>query len=312
MSAVLDKINALAAKAVADGVDMTQAKAGGGGDYTPPAEGPTRLRFVSYIEIGKQKDEFQGKPRNRDKAIFVFELSGPKHPPTVLDDGTKVPMRISIEETVSLNEKANFYKLFTRMNYSGKAKHIAQLLGEAFKARVVHRKYAKKGEPKADPSKWTGIAVELRTKSEGYTIEAPRYEVVDENGPTGEFKVLPVDPPLTTIKCFLWNYADKADWDSIFIDGTYEEKKNDKGEVISPARSKNVYQNKIKLAVNFQGSPIHAVLAAAGGSIDIPDAEDARGGDEAPAEDEDAAPSKQAEVATPTGAAADDVLNGVV
>lgn len=305
MSAVLDKIKAQAAKAVAEGVDMTQAKTGGGGDYTPPAEGPTRLRLVSYIEIGKQKDDFQGKPRNRDKAVLVFELSGPKHPPTVGEDGTKYPQRIEIEETLSLNEKANFFKLFTRMNYAGKAKHMAELLGEAFKGTVVHRKYKKK-----DGSE--GVAAELRNKQTGYTIEPPRYEVVDENGPTGEFKVLPVDPPISPIKGFLWNYADKSDWDSIFIDGQYDERKNDKGEVIAPARSKNKYQNKIKLAVNFAGSPIHGILAAGGNAIDIPDAESVSDPDAAPEDTVEPAAQQQAPVSTPTGAAADDALNGIV
>lgn len=301
-------IKALAAKAVATGKDMNVAQTGGG-DYEPPAAGPTRLRFISYVEVGKQKGTFQGKPTEKDTALLTFELSGPKHKPAERD-GVKYPDRISIELPVSLNEKAHFYKLFRALNHKGVAKHIAELLGDSYKGTVVHRKY--KGRDGKDR-----IAVELFDKARGiYTIEAPRYEVVnpDEHespGPTGEFKVLPVDPAISPLKCFLWDYADKEQWDSLFIDGQYDERKNDKGEVVAAAKSKNVLQNKIKLAVNFKGSPIYTVIASNGGSLDIPDAEDGRGsesGEEAPPVDEG---GTHATSTTPTGEAATDALNAV-
>lgn len=270
---------ALAAKAVEKGVDMTKATQGGGGDYVPPAEGPTRVRLVGYIEIGKQDDPFQGKPRERVKCLLIFELSGPKHPPTIKEDGTKLPIRITIEETLSLNEKANFFKIFQQLNYAGKAQHIAQLLGDGYKATVTHRKYKRK-----DGSE--GVEAELRSKLAGYSFAAPRYEVVNEDGPTGEFAVLKIDPAITPIKCFLWDHADMEQWTSLFIEGEYPERKDEKtGAVIRPAKSKNVFQNRIKLAKNFIGSPIHALLAANGQSIDIPDAEDGRDPDAAPSDE---------------------------
>lgn len=297
-------IKALAAKAVATGKDMNVATTGGGGDYEPPAAGPTRLRFVSYVEVGKQKDTYMGKPRQRDTAILTFELSGPKHAPTDVD-GVKYPHRISVETAISLNEKAHFFKLFRALNHAGKAKHIAELIGEAYKGTVVHRTY--KGRDGKER-----IAAELFDKAKGiYTIEAPRYELVDpETGPTGEFKVLPVDAPISPLRCFLWDYADKEQWDSIFIDGEYPERKDDKGVVTSPAKSKNVIQNKVKLAVNFKGSPIYLVLAANGGSLDIPDAESGRDPQDQPTDGE--AESAAAPAETPVGAAATDVLNGIV
>lgn len=300
-------IKALAAKAAAEGKDMNVAVAGGGGDYEPPAAGPCRLRFISYIEAGKQEYTMQGKPTTyKDTAILTFEVSGPKHAPTVNDSGEKFPHRITIELPISLNEKANFYKLFRGLNHAGKAKHIAELLGEAYKGTIIHRKYAKRGENKADPSKWTGVAAELYDKSKQvFTIEAPRYELVDpETGPTGEFKVLPVDPPISQLRLFLWDYADKAQWDSIFIDGEYPERKDKDGKVTAPAKSKNVLQNQIKQASNFKGSPIYAVIAAAGGSLDIPEPESGK----APwdGEEQAAAPAE-----TPTGDAATDSLNAV-
>ena len=117
------KIKALADKAAATGKNMNEAQQGGGGDYEPPAAGPTRLRFISYVELGKQEDTYMGKPRVRDTAMLTFELSGPKHKPTDID-GVKHPHRISIELPISLNEKAHFYKLFRALNHAGKATHI--------------------------------------------------------------------------------------------------------------------------------------------------------------------------------------------
>ena len=268
---------ALGAKAAASGVDMTKAQTGGGGgDYEPPAAGPTRLRFVSYVELGKQKVKSMGKEVVKERVLLTFELSGPKHQPTVNDDGEKIPHRISIEESLSLNEKANFFKLFGRLNYAGSAQHIAQLLGSAYKATVVHRKYAKAGEDKADQTKWTGIAAELKSKADGYTIQPPRYEDPE----TGDVLPLAVAPAITPIKLFLWNFPDMEQWASIYIDGEYPERKDDKGVVTAKAKSKNVFQNRIKSAVNFQNSPIHVLLAGNGAPLDIPDAEDGRDPDE--------------------------------
>ena len=148
---------ALGKKAATEGANMTVAKSGGGGDYKPPAAGPTRLRFVGYVEVGEQEYEFEGNKSWKPTAVLVFELSGKQHPPTVSDDGTKIPHRLSIELPISLNEKANFFKLFQRRNYKGEAQHIVQLLGEAYRGEVIHKKYPKKGEDRNDQSKWTGL-----------------------------------------------------------------------------------------------------------------------------------------------------------
>jgi len=289
----IDKYKALGATAVSQGVDMTKSVAGGGGDYTPPAEGPARCRFVGYVELGKQKGTFQGKPNVKEKVLLIFELSGPKHQPTVNDDGTKTPIRITIEENLSLNEKANFFKLFTRMNYAGGAQHMVQLLGEAFKCRVVHDKW----EDRSGKERITPI---LRDAA-GYTIEAPRYEMVDpESGPTGEFAPLKVDPMIGQPKAFLWNYSDLEDWNNLFIEGSYPERKDDKGNVTAPEKSKNVLQEHIMRAVNFIGSPIHTLLVAGGATLDIPDAE-------VPEDVRD-----EAQAAVTKAANADDALSGVV
>lgn len=302
----MSKIAALAAQAVAKGVDMTQATQGGG-DYTPPPEGWANLRFISYIECGKHEKVTKGVKKTTERVMLTFELSGKLYP--VNENGE--PARITIEENLSLNDKANFYKLFTRMNYAGKAKHMAELLGEAFRGRVCHDKWAGKDGKER-------ITAQLRDKETGYTIVPPRVEVPkmdDEGAPTGEVEVrnVTVAPAISPLKCFLWNFADMEQWAGLFIEGEYPERKNDKGEVTAPAKSKNVLQNKIKLAKNFTGSVMHTLLVAKGGPIDIPDAEDGNDPD-APESFDDVpdAPTGPVTQATPSGVAADDALAGIV
>lgn len=299
MATSIDRFAALGAKAAAEGKDMTKATAGGG-DYTPPAAGLCWLRFVSYVELGKQAGTFQGKPTMKEKVLLVFELSGPKHPPTIMDDGTKVPMRVSIEENLSLNEKAHFFKLFNRMNYAGDAQHIVQLLGRPYKGRIIHRTY--KGRDGKDR-----IVAELFDKATGYTIEPPRYDVTDpDSGEVLETKVKQVEPAMTDLKAFLWEYSDLSDWAALFIDGEYPERKDDKGVVTAKAKSKNVLQNKIKAAGNFVGSPIYALIAAANGNLDIPEVDDHESGGSAPA-----TKAKPEPTPVPQGDDADDALNGI-
>lgn len=252
----------LAEKAVAQGTDMTKATAGGGGEYTPPPAGPCLCRLIAYIEIGKQKGTFKGAPTVKDKVLLVFELTSKNHPVVVLDDGTKLPTRITVELDKSLNEKSHFFKMFQRLNPTGEFKHFAELLGKGFKAEVIHDKWTDKQGKERITATFKGAS--------GYTIAPARVEDFEAEG---GWRDLAVPPALSELRCFLWDYADMDQWASIFIEGEYPERKNDKGEVIAAAKSKNVFQNKIKLAVNFVGSPVHALLAASGANIDIPDAE---------------------------------------
>lgn len=266
------KLKAIADQAAKVGPDMTKPQASGGtSTYEPPAAGLTRLRLVSYVEIGKQKDVWDGKERLREKVLLGFELSGPKHPPRELEDGTKVPHRITVEENLSLSEKANFYKLFKRMNYTGEATHMAQLLGQEFLGTVTHRK-SKDGKR---------TYANLRDDA-GHTIRPPYVEDPE----TGETRKIEVAPPISDLRLFVWDLADKEMWDSLFIDGEYDAIKDEKtGEVISPARSRNVLQNRIREATNFEGSPIANLLTENGDELDVPEAKDPKA--EAAAEDED-------------------------
>lgn len=266
-------------KAVAEGADQTVAKTGGGG-MELPAEGPVNLRLVAYVELGKHEKSFQGRKKTQDQVTLTFELSGKNHPPIETDNGV-FPHRISITENLSLNEKARYFKLFQLLNYKGTAKHAASLLGEAYRGRVIHREYiGKDGKPRK--------IAELYDKKLGtYTITPPRVEAVDEDGePTGEYREVKVAPALSDLRCFLWNYPDMEQWQSIFIDGEYEERKNEAGEVVAPARSKNQFQLKIAAAVNYKGSPIEQLLKNGGAELELP--ADGVVDDETPDDDADA------------------------
>ena len=287
---------ALGAKAVAAGADQTKSVAGG--TFEAAAAGPGLARFIGYIEIGKQKGTFKGVATVKEKVMLIFELVGKRH--ATAED--QQPHRVTVTETYSLNEKANFFKLFQRMNYKQDAQHICQLLGNGYKVEVIH-------------DKWKGTDGKERTditfKNEsGYTISPPRKE--DEDSETGWVDVA-VPAARSDLRCFLWEHADLQQWGSLFIEGEYPERKNDKGEVTAPAKSKNTLQAKVMSAVNFQGSPIHALLLEAnGGRLDLPDvgAEDERG-EEGNAQ---AGSSTQAPAATlsSTTSPSNDALGGIV
>ena len=289
---------ALGAKAASTGTNMTVAQAGGG-DYATPAAGPGMCRFIGYIELGKQRGMMKGKEEIKEKVMLIFELVGKRH----ATEADQQPHRITVTENFSLNEKANFFKLFNRMNYKQDAQHIAQLLGEGFKCEVVHDKWTdRQGKERTDAT--------LKGEA-GYTIAPPRKE--DEDSETGWVDIT-VPPARSDIRCFLWDHADLEQWGGLYIEGEYPERKNDKGEVTAPAKSKNVLQNKVKAAVNFIGSPIHTLILQAGGNLDLP----------APGEDMDeraegnapsaAGPSAAASVpSTPAGASpSNDRLGSIV
>lgn len=240
-------INAAIAAAAAKGPDMTVAQKGGGGDYQPPAEGTCRLRLIGYVELGKHEEDFQGVKKVKEKVDLIFEISGPKWPKQ--ENGELA--RITIHESLSLNEKANFFKLFTAMNYDKTARHFAQLVGKEFIGVISHK------PTKRNPEKKYAT---LRDPNSGaYTVRSPIYM----DPVSGQEVRLSADPQVSPTRLFLWDFADKAMFDSLFIDGEYEERKDEKtGEVI-PGRSKNVFQNTIRAALNWRGSPAH--LAISGG-----------------------------------------------
>ncbi|WP_321899534.1 hypothetical protein [Paraburkholderia heleia] len=223
-------------RAVAQSEDMTVAK-GDSSAYTPPAEGIAQARLVGYFELGRHVEKNREEQDvEREKVDLIFELSGPNYPPRGGANGVKIPQRIAVRETLSLDANADFFKLFGAMNYAGKARHMAQLLGQSFLVEVFHKK-SKDGKQARAVLKgpW------------GYNVKGPFYQ--DRH--SGETVAVDVPPAITGFRYFIWNAADKQIWDSIYIEGEYEACTDKDGREIAPAKSKNVLQEQIMKATNW-------------------------------------------------------------
>ena len=259
---------ALVGQAAATLVDQTVATKGGEG-YTPPAAGPCPARLVAYMEVGEhERSVGAGKPKQRKAQVkLTFELLGPRHPPKVVD-GVSYPVLLTEELNAApgygpLNEKAGLYKLFKKMNHDGQAKHISQLLGKGFLVTVVHNTKGVGAEAKT----YAG----LRDES-GYLVGPPQQTVLDVNTGEGTIVQINVPPAIAPLRLFLWNAAPDIIgkmWQTLFIDGEYKARTDDKGVETSPAKSKNTLQNQIKEALNFKDSPIYQYLQTGGQVLNL-------------------------------------------
>lgn len=192
-------------------------------------EGKAMLRFVNYVEVGKHRVSYMGQEKDVDKVHLMFEVFGKNYP---LENGQ--PMRITIKENYSLHEKSNFKKLFMMMrNGDESIKHMSQMLGQAFIGEI--KKY------KIGDNEYPTLKGE-----QGYKIQ----QAVVEDPETGEIKRVNVPEHVGPIRRFIWQLPSKKDWDSLYIDGTYND-----------GNSKNVYQNTIMSALNFQNSNVHMVVS---------------------------------------------------
>jgi hypothetical protein len=204
----------------------------------------------------------------------------------------KIPQRITVKLHKSTNEKAGYYKLFKAMNYDGKAKIMAQLLGKEFLGTVFHKPW------KSDPSK---VNAQLKDPVSGAFSVRPPFV---EDAETGETRRVQVDAPITELRCFLWNQASLPMWASLHIPGQYDAVMNDGGTVKFPARSKNVFQERIMAALNWEGSPMQGLLAA-GGDLEV----EADKPGKSPAAPSDSAPTTPpTTTATPAADEGDDPL----
>ena len=235
MSNLYAQAKKLANKTAAKAKDMRIADKGFSSE--PPAEGLARMRLVGYVELGDQVEMYMGSPRVRPKVDLTFELSGKKHPPIELEDGTIVPRRVKITLTHSLSERATLYKLFKVMNHTGEASHMAQLLGEPFLGRIFHHTFQKDGRD-------VTIA-RLKPKGGDYSIQPPYQEDVD----TGEIKEVKIAEPISKPMLFFWETPSMEQWESLYIPGQWEGN-----------RSKNVIQETIRSAVNWPESPMYELL----------------------------------------------------
>lgn len=229
---------------------VNQTVSVGGGDYTPPEEGLARARLVAYVEVGKHEKVYNGAKSLKNLVHLTFELSGKKWEPKKMEDGTLVPQRITVKETLSTSAKARFYALFLKMrNEREDITHMAEMLGEAFLVRIHHRKYKVQDNGKEVER----IAADLM-KDKAWTVQPPVIEkavVDDEGAPTGEYEYTPVKvpEPISDLRLFIWDHADREQWDSLYI------------EPGDGDRSRNVFQELIVNAANFVGSTAEAAAA---------------------------------------------------
>lgn len=240
-------INSLINKVKTQGPDQSQASSGGG-DYTPPPAGPTGARLVGYYEVGKHAGEYQGTPKVNDTVKLVFELIGAKHPVREVD-GQKVPTRITLTMNLSTNEKSGFFKMFSRIREEG-MKNMIEMLGKPVLLNIVHRKV---NEGKPNERTYANIDKE--------SVRKPVMQQMNPDTGDIEEQPYPVGPAVSELKAFVWDFATPEMWDAIYIPGQYEERKDDKGNVTAPAKSKNVLQEEIASALNFKGLPCYDYAA---------------------------------------------------
>ena len=231
---------ALANEAAEYGPDMNEAVSGGSGARLLPV-GNAFAVLIGVVELGKHPQEFNGKAKEpADEVQLTFALmgqgfNGEKY---ANDDGTPYIMRC-YPFAMSRNEKARAFLTFKKMNWKGQAKSFPQLLGQAFFLPIKQQPKSKTDATLVSRPDLTGILPPL-------------------DAMTGQPYTVPqVDPKLFHL--FLWEKPTIECWDSIYVDGKYDD-----GE------SKNVIQGTVTAALNFQGSPIQQLLLANGLPIPSP------------------------------------------
>ena len=231
---------ALANEAAEYGPDMNEAVSGGSGARLLPV-GNAFAVLIGVVELGKHPQEFNGKAKEpADEVQLTFALmgqgfNGEKY---ANDDGTPYIMRC-YPFAMSRNEKARAFLTFKKMNWKGQAKSFPQLLGQAFFLPIKQQPKSKTDATPVSRPDLTGILPPLDAMT-GRPYQVPQ-----------------VDPKLFHL--FLWEKPTIECWDSIYVDGKYDD-----GE------SKNVTQGTITAALNFQGSPIQQLLLANGLPIPSP------------------------------------------
>lgn len=230
LNSLLEQANAIAEVSA----DMNEAQKGGGGQRLLPV-GYAFGRLVEVIEIGKQPQEYNGKPKDPEHEVQLgFALWGEGYQN---EDGTPYIMR-PFPFKMSRNEKAATFLLFKALNWKGTAKHFAQLLNGTWLLPIEH--YTPKSQP--------GV-VKSRINLKG--ILPPLDPVTKAPYPIPE-----ATPDL--FRLFLWERPTVAAWDALYVDGTWED-----------GGSKNKLQETMIGAVDFQGSALENLLKTSGKAIPV-------------------------------------------
>lgn len=216
---------------------------------TIPA-GVTIGRFVHYIELGPQPQEWNGKKKPDCEMVRItFELLHPEFNKNIKEDGSAYYDKLSCTIPKKFVSRAKFLKLMTQMSYGRDHTHMAQMLGEDFKITVFHHVN--------EDTKQTYAS--LFNTDFSPQIMAPYKVVEDDLGNVIEKKRIPTPEATVDLKCFIWSNPTMECWNSIYIDGTYKTKVDGK-EV---EKSANVNQERIMASPAFKGSAVEAMLEGA-------------------------------------------------
>lgn len=234
------RMAAAAAAAKAAGSDMNEVKKGAEKVLVP--KGACRLRLLEYIELGIHDKVFEGKVAGqRPYGRLTFEVSGPNHKPTVLDDGRTIPHTVRIDEVMGQTAKNAWSKIFKQMaaEYPGVTQFYEMLGDQGGWRGTIHHGKGKVSQKEYATLKGPG----------GYNFLSKTYN--DEE--SGEAKTVVIAPAVGKVRAFIWDYPSLEDWDSLYIEGTFDD-----------GAPKNAIQEKIKRAHNWQGSPMYVLLMEAG------------------------------------------------
>lgn len=264
--------------------DQTVAQTGGGNFKRKLIPiGRHGVRLATYIELGLQDGgTYEGVAKGDENQVRMdFEFLSQRVIETN-DDGKQFAPRKSLIRKLSMHQKAGFYKLFMKMrDGDSNITHMSQMV--ANKAWMIDVNWSTKDDngeriviKKADAKKYEDRLAAAKTDAEKKqfaiydnvdwnSIGAPMIPVFDpETGEdTGETKAVKVNELVGDLRFFLWDNAQPAFWDSLYIEGTYTKGTGDKAVEVS----KNFLQETILGAKNFAGSSLEAML---GGVDNLP------------------------------------------
>lgn len=234
--------------------DMTEVKSGGGSRGLLPT-GSALVRLCSYIEFGNAAQEFNGQKKAPARIFQLgFRIVGgvglnkEQKPERYVSEDGFYPLVTTYDTPVSFYEKSKAVKYFNALNRVGnKATHFIQKLQEQCLYTLPVTVATRKGSGK----------------------EYNEYDFANLQVALDQDTGLPrVAPELTSddIQVFLWEQPTKAMWDSIYIEGSYDAKTDAAGNITQAAKSKNFLQEKCLQALDFEGSPLQALLAEIGGA----------------------------------------------
>lgn len=217
----LDLLNSLIEDAIElQSVDLTETGTGGGGIMP---EGYAMARMVTYVELGQQPQEYNGKAKAPADEFFVgFKLFGGD------DDCYEGRFIKTFDLALSNNAKAGAKVLFDKLNWKGDMKHIAQALGRPFLVPII----IKKGGDGKERNRINLAGI------------LPPIDVVSKQA----YPIPDVDP--ADLRYFFFNKPTQGTWEALFVEGKWDD-----------GGSKNKVQEKIMSALNFPGSELEQLVS---------------------------------------------------